>query len=158
MKKLLLSIFLFCALAASSQDTLKIRHIDSLVRVINQSNLKAQRDSIFQDHPDFGLSMKTYLTMIVDGTELKKYVNDVHTTRIENGISRQILSTNVFYFDKNKLIKAEDVYKEGDKDLNAEWYYWDDKPLYYTLLSPKSGERANFLLTLSRTLVKQAIK
>ena len=155
---MLLSVLVLFTLRANSQDKLKIRQIDSLVQVINQSNLKAQNDSIFQDRPELGLSMKTYLTMIVDGNELKKYVNNVNTTSIEKGVSVQMFTSNIFYYNQNQLIKVEEFANAGDKKHNAEWYYADDKPLYYTYQSPKSEDRAIFLLTLSKTLLKQVLK
>ena len=158
MNKILLSVLVLFTLRANSQVKLKIRQIDSLVQLINQSNFKVQNDSIDDERPELGLTMKTYLTMIVDGNELKKYVHDAYTTRIEKGISVQIFTSLVFYYNKNKLIKAEDFAKEGDKKQNVEWYYWNDKPIYYTDQSPKAVYRADFLLKVSNVFLKQALK
>ncbi|MEP6951164.1 MAG: hypothetical protein ABI863_17885 [Ginsengibacter sp.] len=102
--------------------------------------------------------MKTYLSMILEGSELKKYVSKVNTVRQENGISKQMIASSSFYFNKSELIKVEEFIIEGDKERHADWYYSNDKPLYYALPSDRSEERANFLLTLSKTFLKQIQK
>ncbi len=141
-----------------SQDSVKIKQIDSLVMLINKSKFNTECDSIIQDHQDLGLYMKTYLTMVTNDSELKKYVNNVHATRNEDGISKQMTSSNIFYYDKNKLIKVEEFIIEDGKENSADWYYSEEKPLYYTFKSDKSEERANLLLNMAKVLVKQIIK
>jgi hypothetical protein len=96
MRKLLLSVLIVCTMKGYCQDTLKIRQIDSLVKVINQSNLNIQYDSILQDYPELGLTMRTYLTMVLDGNELKKYVNNVNSVRLEKDISIKTTGSNTF--------------------------------------------------------------
>ena len=84
MKPLLLFVLFFCAIDSYSQDTLKMQQIEFLVKAINKSDLKIQQDSIFQDHPEMGLSMKTYLTMALDsGGMLQKFENKVNGERKE---------------------------------------------------------------------------
>jgi hypothetical protein len=151
---LLFAAFLF-SLAVYSQDTTKLKQIDALVNQINASNFKTQRDTIKNDQPQMGLSMRTYLTMVTDGAELKKYVNNVHATTQENGTSKQMVSTNAFYFDHNKLIKVEEFAAQGDKKIDAFWYYADDKPIYYTLKSDKAQERAELLLTMAKNMIEK---
>jgi len=158
MKKILLSALVFYIIKGNCQDTLRIRQIDSLVKVINQSNLITQYDSIFQDHPEIGLSMKTYLTTLLDGNNLKKFVNKVNSVRLEKGISKQMTTSNSFYFDQDKLIKVEEVGIEGEKKLYADWYYSENKPLYYTYQSDRSESRAVLLLTMGNNMLKQIQK
>ena len=141
-----------------SQDTLQTRQIDVLVSKINSSTLLVHRDTLVQDHPELGLKMTTYLTMIVNGGELIKYVNYVNTSMKENGITRKITTSNSFYYDHNKLIKVEEYLLEGDKKKAFDWYYADDKPLYHTLQSDKADDRAELLLTMSKGILKQIIK
>jgi hypothetical protein len=92
--------------------------------------------------------------MVTDGTELKKYVNNVHATTQENGTTKQMVSTNTFYFDHNKLIKVEEFATQGDKKMDMLWYYADDKPLYYTFKSDKAQERAELLLTIAKSMLE----
>ncbi len=156
MKTILFVLFLSSFSLSYSQDTSRLKEINSLVAKINSSGLPVQRDSIVQDYQS--LKMITHLSMLVNGDQLLKYVNEVATTRTENGITRQFTTTNIFYYDKNKLIKVEDYAVSGENKQMAEWYYWDDKPLYYTLKDERSEERAEMLLAMSKTLLKQIIK
>ena len=158
MKKILLPILFFCVINAYSQDIPEVKRIDSLVMVINKSDFKVQHDTIIQDYQILGLVAKTYLTMILDGKELKKYVTYVNSMRLENGTSKPLITSNTFYFDQNKLIKVEDFMIEGEKENRADWYYSEDKPLYFTFKSERSEERADLLLTISKTLLKQIQK
>ena len=155
---MLLSTLFFCTIKGYCQDTLKIRQIDSLVSVINQSGLIIQNDSIFQDHPELGLTMKIYLTMALDGNKLKKYVNKGIAVRVEKGISKQMTTSNTFYFDNDKLIKVEEFAIEGEKKLYADWYYSENKSLYYTHQSDKSESRAALLLTMANGMLNQIQK
>jgi hypothetical protein len=115
MKTIFLCAAFLCSSALYSQDVAQVKRIDSLVGLINNSDYKIQRDTIKQDRPEIGLSMQTYLTMVSSGSELKKYVNNVHVTTQENGATKQRVATNAFYFDQNKLIKVEEFMTEGDK-------------------------------------------
>jgi hypothetical protein len=136
-----------------SQDTLKVKQIDSIVRLTNNSGYKIQRDTIKQE-PASGLSMQTYLSMVSDDDDIKKYVNNVHMTMTQNGIKKNIITTNTFYFDKNKLIKVEEYIIEGEKRSEVEWYYSNDKPIYNTLKSEKGQDRAEFLLKLAKSMLE----
>ena len=158
MKTSLTFIFLLCCFNVYSQDTLKIKKIETLVSGINTSTLPIQRDTLIQDHPEMGLKMTTYLAMIVNGSELMKYVNLVNTTMTENAETRQMTTSSSFYYDHNKLIKVEEYLIEGDKKKAMDWYYSEDKPLYYTLQSDKAADRATLLLTMSKEMLKQVIK
>ena len=157
MKTTLLFAALLVSLTVHSQDTTKLKQIDALVNRINTSNFKTQTDTIKNDQPQMGLSMRTYLTMVTDGAELKKYVNNVHATTQENGTAKQMVATNAFYFDNNKLIKVEEFATQGDKKMNALWYYADDKPIHYTLKSDKARERAELLLTLAKSMLEKMV-
>jgi hemerythrin superfamily protein len=120
--------------------------------------LPIQRGTLIQDRPEIGLKMTTYLTMIVNSGELIKYVNFVNTSMTENAQTRQMATSSSLYYDHNKLIKVEEYLIEGEKKQTADWYYSEDKPLYYTLQSDKAADRATFLLTLSKGMLKQVIK
>jgi hypothetical protein len=70
----------------------------------------------------------------------------------------RMTSSDTFYFDHNKLLKAEECLLEGDKKKTADWYYSNDKPLSSTLQPGKAEARAALFLTMSKTLLKQIIK
>lgn len=158
MKPIFTTLFALSFCSVYSQDTLRLRQIDSIISQINISDLPVQRDTLIQDHPEMGIKITTYLTTIVNGGELLKYVNFVNSTMTENGVTRQMTASNSFYYDHNKLIKIEEYIIEGDKKGEVSWYYSEDKPLYYTLKSDKAEDRANLLLTISKAMLKQIIK
>ena len=141
-----------------SQETSKIKDIDVTVNTINQSNYKITRDTIILDKPEYGLKTKTYLTMKVDKNQLKKYENLVFTTMSLDGNSREMTTSTTFYYNENKLIKVEEFMMEGSNKKVMDWYYFEDKPLYYTLKSEKAEGRAKLLLSMSEAMLKQIIK
>ena len=69
-----------------------------------------------------------------------------------------MVTSNTFYYEHNKLIKVEEYIIHGENKQMADWYFSDDKPLYYTFKSPKSAERATSLLAIANTMVKQIVK
>lgn len=146
---------LLLCLDASAQDSLELKRIDSLVKIINLTNLPVQKDTIVQDRPELGLKMKTCLAMISAGNKLMKYENKVYTISSQNGITRELITSTTFYYDHNQLIKVEEYGVENDKKMEMNWYYAGDKPLYYSLKSEKAASRAHFLLSLSKQLVKK---
>jgi hypothetical protein len=145
---------LFGCLSGQTQDSAKLRRIDSLVAVINTGKFTVVRDTISKDQPAMGIWMKTYLTMITDGSELKKYVNEVHATIQDNGTTRQMHTENAFYFDQNQLIKVEEFGQQGEKRFDMLWYYADQKPIHYTSQSERAQERAELLLKMATEMRK----
>lgn len=155
MKQTLLFIIILGSFKSYSQDSIKLKQIDSVVWMINHSKFEIKRDTLIQDHLEMKLSMRTYLTMIINGTELKKYENNVHGTTEENGVIKKLVSTNAFYFDHNKLIKVEEFATEGEKHLEMNWYYENDQPIYYSSKSEKAQERAELLLTIAKSILEK---
>jgi hypothetical protein len=151
MKNIFLTAIILLSLNTYSQDTAIVKQIDAMVKLINSSGYKIQRDTIKQDQPAMGFSSQTYLSMLMNSGELKKYVNDVHMTMKE----RKVHGTNTFYFDKNKLIKVEEFMIEGNKKVEFEWYYSNGKPVYNTLKSEKDQERAEFLLKTAQAMLEK---
>ena len=145
----------FWVLATSAQDTTKIRHIDHLVSLINTGNFRLRVDSIIQDLPDIGLKTQTYLTAVLDSGNLKKYVNYVVNTTKQNNVFKEMITSSSFYFDSNKLIKVEEFGGQGDKRVSFEWYYNNDKPLFWTSQNEKATARAELLLTISKEIQKK---
>lgn len=141
-----------------TQDSLKIKTIDSIVASIDSSVLPIQRDTLIQDRPEMGLKITTYLSMIVHNQELLKYENHVTTEMTEKGVPKHMTVTNTFYFQHNKLLKVEEYLLKDEKIKIADWYYADDKPVYYTLDSDRAASSAALLLTIADTLLKQILK
>jgi hypothetical protein len=154
-KAIIITALMFFYHGAAAQDLEKTRTIDSLVQLINQSAFNIERDTIKADYPDMGLSSTTYLTMVRHGAEVKKYVNNFHTSMKENGRTKETIGENAFYFNSNKLIKVEEFIIQDGRKLEMSWYYADDKPVYYTLQSEKSQERAQTLLTLANAILEK---
>ena len=158
MKTLFPFLLLFCCSNLYSQDSLKIKQIDSLVNAIANSNLPSRLDSTSQNYPKLGLCMKTYITMLLDDKELKKYVNKVNTVRQENGISKQLITESAFYYDRNKLIKVEEFGIHDCIAQHFDWYFFDDQCFYHTLQSEKAISRIPLLLTISNGILRKNIK
>jgi len=137
-----------------SQDTIKTKAIDDMVKSINQSKYKIEKDTLINDKPEYGLKTITYLTMVTNQNQLKKYENLVNMTMTQNGTTRNMITSSTFYYDQNKLIKVEEYGIEGSNKKVMDWYYSDGKPLYYTLKSDKAADRALFLITLSEEMLK----
>ncbi|HEX6848700.1 MAG TPA: hypothetical protein VF144_17060 [Chitinophagaceae bacterium] len=154
MKNLVLFFILFYSVKSFSQDSIRLKRIDSIVKQINNSNYSIQQDSTIKDFPQQGLWIKTLMTTLSDSNQLRKYVNDVRSRTTINGIAEETSASNSFYFYQNKLVKVEEFMIKNGKELYADWYYADEKPLYYSLKHERSEERAIFLLNLSKTMVK----
>ena len=158
MKTILVLLFPFFVTKSYSQDNFDLKRIDSIVTTINYSKLKANQDSIIQNFPNLGLSIKSYLTMVVENNQLKKYVNYVNTDRLENGVTIKATSCNTFYYDQNKLIKVEECSLSDNQAIQFDWYFLDDRCLYHSLQSDKAESRATLLLSMSKEMIKKVIK
>jgi hypothetical protein len=155
MKIFLIAYLLFISLSVCSQDSSRIKQIDSIVNVINSSNLIPVYDSVSQDMPVLGLKIKTYLTILLDDRKLKKYGVLVNSSMKEKENLKETVSYTIFYYDKNELIKVEERGIEDGQTGNASWYYADDNPLYYTLKNDRSEERATTLLAMSKLTIAE---
>ena len=155
MKYLTLFFTLLCICSnTNAQDSTQINSINLLVNAIVHSNFPTEHDSTVADYPALGLSMKTHLTMVTYGKDLKKYAQVVKSTRQENNVTKQMTSGSAFYYDQNKLIKVEEFLIEDGKEHKAEWYFSNDKCFYYTLKTPDAEKRIPLLLTMSNSFLK----
>jgi hypothetical protein len=155
MKKILLSVSILCSFTCLSQDTSKIKQIDSLVGVINQSDLIVSNDTIIQNRTELGIFMKIFTTTSFAGNDLLKYVYRTTSTSQENGKTSILNTSSTFFFGGNKLIKVEEFGGYEGKEIKLEWYYSNDKALYFTNKSEKSEARAQLLLTLAESIQRQ---
>jgi hypothetical protein len=153
MKYSVLFAFVIFSLKSFSQDAANIKQIDSLVKLINNSNFKTQRDTIKQDHAAMGFSSQAYLTMVSTDTELKKYINDFHSISQASGKTKKLNGANEFYFDQNKLIKVDEFMTEGDEKFEFHWYFANEKPIYDTLTGDMGIERGDQLLKIAKSLL-----
>ena len=157
MKKLLFfPFFLLLSFELFAQPLDELRKIDSIVTAIKKSDLQIVYDTIVNNIPAVGLYVKSYLTTGVEGNELKFFVNRVSSTSYENDTLKEMVGSIAFYFAQGKLIKVEETLLSSGKEQTADWYYSNDKPLYWTLNSDKSESRAQFLLTLARDIMEKA--
>jgi hypothetical protein len=143
-----------------SQNGPDTRKIDSLVNRINATPFTTTVDSIIRDMSIIGLFTRTYITVAMDGEQLKKYVNYVKTIRVEYGKTQYITTSNNFYFDKGQLIKVEDILvEEGNgKDnrvFSFAWCYDGDGYSYPQPVSEKNNKRAELLLSMGKDLLKK---
>ena len=144
---------LFIVEASYSQDTAKLKSIDSIVNIINTSELASKWDSLNQDKPALGLKMTSYVGAFTNKNALKKYVNRaIMETRNDNK-AEQLITSSTFYFDNNKLIKVEEYGIKDGKKSAFDWYYENDKPLYYTSKKEESEERAQLLLSMGTSML-----
>jgi hypothetical protein len=155
MKTFIALFFLFYCSRSFSQNFTNLTRIDSLVTTINASKLKITQDSIIQNMPDIGLFMKTYLSMIMDGRKLNKYVNYVKATQVESRVAKQMTTCNTFYFQENNLIKVEECVMTDYQMVQFVWYFSEDKCLYHSLQSDKADSRASLLLSMGKDFVKK---
>jgi len=100
--------------------------------------------------PDVGLFMKTYVSVYLKGNDLVKYASRVNAVRKENGVTEKSNSSSTFYFDDNKLIKVEETANFKGENITPEWYYLDDKPLYYTVQSENSESRGTLAFNFGK--------
>jgi hypothetical protein len=128
------------------------------VSQINSSKHTIKQDSVIMDRLDMGIKSTNFITIMFNGDEIVQYIMSAHTIRSENGVEIKMNSSSAFYFEENKLIMVEEHLTENGKSGEAKWYYDGEKPIYYTLNNEGSADRADFLLLLSKTILKQLTK
>ena len=150
MKKVFLLFILAGTLKAYSQDTAQIKQIDLLVNAIKNSNLSSQTDSTLVDVP--GFSMKTYITTLRD-SGLRKYTIYSKGKQTVDNVSKEIIMSYSLYFDQNKLIKGEEFTMEDGKENKADWYFRNDKVIFYTPELELPDERTKFWLEFAKNVL-----
>lgn len=150
MKTILLVLCVFISLFSHAQSDAKIKEIDSIVKSINSLTTNIRHDTLKQDNPQVGMSMRTYLTSVTKDGIYVKYSNNVHTTMSQEGLTRSFESTNTFYYHNRKLIKVEENMSKGDKKIDGTYYYDDDKVIHFTPDTPDFKRRAEELVLLSK--------
>jgi len=157
-KLLLLPLTLFSLECFCQDSATQVRKIDSLVESINHSNFIVQHDSTNNDVPAYGIFSKTYITVVLNGQDVVKYVNNVTGSREVKNKTVKMTTSNTFYYHHNKLIKVEDQVFQDNMQICFEWYYDNDKSLYYTMKTDRSAERAELLLVMSKAIMTQFAK
>lgn len=154
----ILIIIIFIISKSNAQKILEPKEIEIIVKNINEGKYEIKKDSLIQNNPEYGMKMKTYLTAVIDGKNLKKYENFVYSLINQTGINREITTSSTFYYDKNSLIKVEEYMIEGDSKKTIDWYFFEDKLLYHNFKSKKAEERGTLLLNMSKEILKQTNK
>ena len=148
---------LFCIANVFAQDSLRIKQIDSLVSIIDHSDLPTQLDSNLEEKSGRKLSIKTYTTQKTLGKQLKEYSTMVKVTQREDMITTLDLSGTAFYYDDNKLIKVEEFMTRDGKENKVEWYFFNDNCFYHSLRSVRAKDRIVLLLEMSNGYLKKVI-
>lgn len=150
--KLPLLILCFLALFKSSaQDTLKINHF---VSEINSLRLPLKTDSVEINQPN--LNILTLISTLIDKGEVIKCIYHVTADKVEKGVTKRSIGITNYYYRNNEIIKVE-IYKlEKGKEHRSEWYYSEEKPIYYTEKSTNAEIMAIDLLDASRAIRKKA--
>lgn len=152
MKAIFFSVLMICTLSCISQDISRLISIDSAVHVINYTNFRQESDSLFQHHPQLGLSIKTYITASIENEKLKKYYTK---TLMKDTAKGDVTSFMSLYFHENELIKVEESIIVGPNKLDFHWYFFQNKPFYYTLTDEKAEDRAAFLLNMAQGILSK---
>ena len=126
-----------------------------MANAIRHADWPVQQDSVIQDYPSVGLSMKTYISVMMYNRELKKYAQIVKANRKEGEVTFHDISGSAFYYDQDKLIKVEEFFIHDGKENKMEWYYEADKCIYHSFQSPKAEDRAVFLMGLANGFLKK---
>ncbi|MBI5857253.1 MAG: hypothetical protein HZB42_06350 [Sphingobacteriales bacterium] len=155
MRKLLILSLIFSSCAGICQYTVKIREIDSLVNLINASDLLTTTDTIINEVPAFAVYAKTIASITVKDSDIVKYNNKVLGIDKSGPQPDTINTLTIFYFHLGKLIKVEDSGIFKGKSAKADWYYFNDQPVYYTLKNERSEDRAQLLLVLAKKFQDQ---
>ncbi len=153
MKPLLFLAFLFTWVNSYSQDRITI--IDSLVNIANMMKTEINVDSSTQKLPDSETILTTYFTRVFDNGLLKKYELKASSFDNTNGIHTPFIQSTTFYYDDNKLIKAETFRLQYEAKTNFEWYYFDDKLIKCTA---KDSSKSESLLATAKQFLKGAKK
>jgi len=132
MRTQIIITFLILSLKSFSQPLTEIAKIDSLARIINHQKLETKSDS--SNIPTVNPLVKVLSsTWYEDSTSLKK-IKWENVFYDPKGNSKEIkfIVTTLFYYDANKLIKAENIYIEIKKSTIINNYYYKDDVLIYT--------------------------
>lgn len=151
MRKIILLATLLCTLGVYSQDTNKIKQIDSIVNVINHSNYLIQTDTTWHDPSITGLTWVRYHTISMNGTQLKKNVTDAHVTTDDG---KQIHGKSIFYFENNELIRVDDFTTEVVPKVMM-YYFEGGKPIHYTVQNERSQKMAEMWLRNAKILLER---
>lgn len=159
MKPLFLLSLLAFTMNVTSQNYAALARIDSIVSVINASPKNMVQDSTIQSLPAYGLAMKTYISAVVEGDQLKKYTNYVITDKVEAGVSKHLITNNTFYYFQNELIKVEEFVLENNRAHQFFFYFQNDKCLYASLPpdEDKARDRPTLLLSMAKGIKEKTL-
>lgn len=136
-----------------SQNTDKIKQIDSLVFRINNSDFLVERDTVKIDLPELKFKSVSLLSMTSYKNKLLKFSNFLNATSVKNDTEQKTIGSNIFYYDHDKLIEVEEyMIENNDKKLEVKWYFSNDKFLYSTLQNKAAEVRAEQLLIMSKSM------
>ncbi len=160
-KSTLTIIAILIAIAGFSQDSIRTTRIDSLVSYYNHAGFREERDSIITNMPEMKFSSKTYITILIHEGAIKKYENRP-TMTMQNKDSVQTRSGyNIFYFDKDKLIKVEEGTNDENGSASIDWYFDNDIAFFYKITPQKQikaeklEERGKLLVVMAKSILEK---
>ncbi|MBO9659539.1 MAG: hypothetical protein J7527_12010 [Chitinophagaceae bacterium] len=160
-KELFLAACMLITLSVFSQDSLKIARIDSLVNYYNNAGFKAERDSVINTMPEVKISTRTYLTVLIHDGAIKKYESRPTITRENNGVPETATGYNIFYFEKDKLIKVEEGMNDLKQSFSIDWYFENDAAFFCKTIPEKEGaldklqERGPLLVQMANAMLEK---
>ena len=105
------------------------------------------------------LYIKNYLITNSEGTRLNRYLPFVHPVKGEARDSLDWITSNIFFYRNNDLIKIQEMTKQGNQVMrNLNWYASEGKYLLAKPAPDPKEQRAKMLFNLSKTIIKQALK
>ncbi len=117
-----------------------------------------ERDSMNRDQPAMGLKIRVFVEGYFDGEKLRKFSNITFSERKMDDSTGTMNSSNLFYFDHDKLIKVTESISDGYNEKRFEWYFSEGKALNAYDISEKSAARSALLLEMGAALLLQVQK
>jgi len=154
MKFIFISLIVF-SLNSYSQDDSRVKSIDSLVNITNRSKLSVKVDSLKTDGAPGGISSQSYITSWRKGSEIKKYVNKTHIEQVQqNGTIKKVETILSIYYNRQRVIKIEQSMISGSSKNESIYYYYNDKPVYYSPSTAASPIVSRSLLASAKDILK----
>ena len=148
MKTVLIITFLFLSLQAFNQTFYEIDKIDSLTYIINGQILNTRSDSLSIPNSANPLVKVLSTKWFEDSNTIKKIKwESVFYDPKGNCKEVKFNVTTLFYYDRNKLIKVENIYIEIPKSkVVTTYYYIDDILIYSTDNTSELASKAKYYL------------
>lgn len=157
MKKMFLLSNLLLAACTTLCQQPGINRIDSLATAIDQAAWLEMRDTINNGMAEAGVSSQTVVTMITDGKQLLKYINQTNIGRRQADSMVHTEYISLFYFHDKKLSLAVDSVNTGRGPLVTRYYFESDQCIYPAKTDGRTQKRINTLLETAKGMQEAII-